>query len=232
MAEENPGADLYHRELYIIDSGKNVAAMREVLSRMATIAGKRLRGDEIGFPKDEGYLPRGILDDAFVDQTAAERMVDMLLAKVTGRPYESELKTASFPPVPAPAPVINLSKARVAIVTDGGVVPKGNPDRIEGTAATRWGAYDIAGVSDLLGENYEVSHGGYDKRYVEEDPDRMVPVDALRSLQGEGLIGELYDHFISTSGLSNPLVNSRRLGREIAAKLKEEQVDAVILVSA
>jgi hypothetical protein len=36
---------------------------------------------------------------------------------------------------------------------------------------------------------------------------------------------------VSTSGLANPLANSRRLGREIAQKLKQEGVDAVILTS-
>ena len=39
-------------------------------------------------------------------------------------------------------------------------------------AATRWGAYDIAGVDDLAGKDYEISHGGYDPRFVREDPDR------------------------------------------------------------
>jgi betaine reductase len=98
--------------------------------------------------------------------------------------------------------------------------------------AMNWGAYDISGVDDLQGADYEVSHRGYDTRYVEQDPDRMVPVDAMRALEKEGVVGELYQRFISTSGLSNPLANSRRLGREIAQKLKEEGVDAVVLVSA
>jgi glycine reductase len=119
----------------------------------------------------------------------------------------------------------------VAIVTDGGLVPKGNPDAIAPYAATNWGAYDISGLDDLKGENYEVSHRGYDTRYVEQDPDRLVPVDALRDLEKAGVVGKLHDCFISTSGLANPLANSRRLGREIAQKLKQEGVDAVILTS-
>jgi betaine reductase len=232
MAEENPGTDIYRRSLYIVDSGTNVAGMRDVLTKMTAIAGKLMRGEAIGSPEADGYLPRGFLHDDFVQQTAAERLVSMLFAKTTGQPYESELKMAIFPAVAAPPPIIDLSKARIAIVTDGGVVPKGNPDRISASAATNWGAYNIAGVDDLKGEDYEVSHGGFDKRYVELDPDRMVPVDALRDLEKAGFIGSLHDQFISTSGLSNPIANSRRLGREIAEKLKEDEVDAVILVSA
>ncbi len=206
--------------------------MRDVMERIVAMSGKLLRGEEIGLPEEDGYLPRGLLHDAFVDETAAERLVSMLFAKVNDQPFKSEFEGALFPPVTAPPPVLDLSKARVAIVTDGGVVPKGNPDAIVGYAATNWGSYDIAGLDDLLGENYEVSHGGYDKRFVELDPDRMVPVDAMRLLEQAGVIGKLHDQFISTSGLANPIGNSRRLGREIAEKLKEDEVDAVILVSA
>ena len=128
--------------------------------------------------------------------------------------------------------MIDLANARVAIVTDGGVVPRGNPEGMVGYASTTWGAYDIAGIDDLKGDDYEVSHGGYDKRFVEQDPDRMVPVDVLRDLERQGVIGKLHDRFISTSGVANPIANSRRLGREIAERLKQEEVDAVILVSA
>jgi glycine reductase len=130
-----------------------------------------------------------------------------------------------------PAAVKDLSKARVALVTDGGLVPRGNPDRIEGTAATRWGAYNIAGHDDLRGEEYEVSHGGYDTRFVQEDPDRLVPLDAMRALEKSGVIGKVHDEFISTCGRSNPLSNTRRLGRELAEKVKLEGIDAVILTS-
>jgi betaine reductase len=231
MAEENPGVDLYRQELYIVDSGASVQAMREVLTRMGRLARKLMRNQDIGRPGDEGYFPRGLLRDAFVDHTAAERLVAMVVAKTTGQPFASEFTATTLPSVPAPAPVAALSRARVAIVTDGGLVPKGNPDNIAPYAATNWGAYDIADLDDLQGENYEVSHRGYDTRYVAQDPDRLVPVDVLRGLEKTGAIGKLHHQFISTSGLANPLANSRRLGREIAEKLKAEGVEAVILTS-
>ena len=231
MAVENPGVDLYRQELYIVDSGTSVSAMRDVLTRMSTIATKLLLKQEIARPHDEGYIPRGMLRDAFAEHTAAHRLVAMLVAKTTGKPFESEFTSSVFPAVPAPAPIVDLSKARIAIVTDGGLVPKGNPDNIAPYAATNWGAYDITNLDDLKGENYEVSHRGYDTRYVEQDPDRLVPVDVLREMEKAGLVGKLHEQFVSTSGLANPLANSRRLGREIAQKLKQEGVDAVILTS-
>ena len=157
--------------------------------------------------------------------------MEMLHAKVIGEPFESELPAPSFSTVAAPPPVADMSKARVAIVTDGGLVPKGNPDNISPWAATNWGAYDISGADNLQGEDYDVAHRGYDTRYVEDDPDRLVPVDVLRELEAEGVVGKVHERFISTSGLVNPLANSRRLGREIAKSLKESGVDAVILTS-
>lgn len=231
MAVENPGVDLYRQELYIVDSGASVSAMRDVLTKMGSIAVKLAHHHDIGRPSEAGYIPRGLLRDGFVERSAAERLVEMLIAKTRGEAFVSEFASPTFPAVPAPAPVADLSRARVAIVTDGGLVPKGNPDAIAPYAATNWGAYDIAGLDDLQGEHYEVSHRGYDTRYVEQDPDRLVPVDALRDLEKAGVVGKLHDCFVSTSGLANPLANSRRLGREIAQKLKAEGVDAVILTS-
>jgi glycine reductase len=231
MANENPGADLYREFLYIIDSGENAGRMRDVLTRMAQLAAKLINKEPIGAPREEGYLPRGLIRDSFVEQTAAQRLVDMLLAKVKDRPFESEMLPTRFAPVPVPPAVKDLSRATVMLVTDGGLVPKGNPDKIQGSAATRWGAYEIRGCDDLRGEDYEISHGGYDAQFVRQDPDRLVPLDVLRELEREGKIGKLHDAFLSTSGLANPLSNTRRMGKEMAERAKQLGIDAIILTS-
>ncbi len=57
MAVENPGVDLYRQELYIVDSGASVSAMREVLTTMGRIAVKLARNQDIGRPSDAGYIP-------------------------------------------------------------------------------------------------------------------------------------------------------------------------------
>jgi len=231
MSEENPGVDLYRDALYIVDSGVGIAKMRDVLLKMANLGRKLVGNETVGLPHEEGYLRRGLLRDQLVDKKAGTRLVDMLLAKVNGEPFESEMLPTAFEPIPMPAAVKDLSKAKVMLITDGGLVPKGNPDRIEGTAATRWGSYSIEGRSDLQREEYEVSHGGYDTRFVQEDPDRLVPLDVMREMEKSGIIGKLHNEFISTCGRSNPLSNTRRLGREMAEKIKQEGVDAVILTS-
>jgi betaine reductase len=231
MARENPGADLYRESLFIIDSGDSAAKMREVLTKMARLAEKLIYSEPIGFPKEEDYIPRGLIRDAFVEKTAAERLVDMVLAKAKGKAFESEMSPTTFRPVSMPPGVSDLRKAKLMLITDGGLVPKGNPDKIQGSAATRWGLYSIKNCDDLKGEDYEISHGGYDAQYVRQDPDRLVPLDVMRELEQEGVIGELCDEFISTSGLANPLSNTRRMGREMAEKAKRLGIDAIILTS-
>ena len=231
MAEENPGTDLHREKLYIIDSGTDAAQMRHVMSRMAALARKLVNKKPIGLPREEGYFARGFIRDQFVEKTAAERLVDMVLAKVKGEPIDSEMAPTAFAPVPMPPAVKDLGRASLLLVTDGGLVPKGNPDKIQGTAATRWGSYKIDDCVDLKGDDYEISHGGYDPQFVRQDPDRLVPVDVMRELERDGVIGKLHGEFLSTSGLANPLSNTRRMGREMADKAKQLGVDAVILTS-
>ena len=230
MATENPGADLYREFMYIVDSGDNGAKMRDVLARMAALAQKLLRRESIGSPRVEGYLARGLIRDQFVERSAGQRLVDMVLKKVKGEAFDSEMSPTQFASVPLP-PAIDLTKAKVMLITDGGLVPKGNPDKIQGSAATRWGSYSIKDCQDLNGADYEISHGGYDPQFVRQDPDRLVPLDVMRDLEREGVIGQLHEEFISTSGLSNPLSNTRRMGREMAAKAKELGINAIILTS-
>ena len=217
--------------LYIVDSSDNAAKMQDALTRLASLAKKLIDKKVVGLPKEEGYIPRGLIRDQFVEKTAAQRLVEMVLAKVKEEPFESEMMPTAFAPVPMPPGIKDLKKARLMLITDGGLVPKGNPDKIQGSAATRWGSYNIKDCADLSGDDYEISHGGYDPQFVRQDPDRLVPLDVMRDLEREGVVGELYDEFLSTSGLANPLSNTRRMGREMAEKAKRLGIDAIILTS-
>jgi betaine reductase len=103
-----------------------------------------------------------------------------------------------------------MTKATIAIVTSGGIVPKGNPDRIESSSASKYGSYSIEGVDDLTSDTFETAHGGHDPVYANEDADRVIPVDVLRQYEKEGKIGKLHDWFYSTTGNGTAVASARR----------------------
>lgn len=231
MYEENPGVDLFSRNVYIVKTGETVAGMAEAVSRMAGMALKLAANQDAGRPSEGGYFSRGLLVNVMAEKAGAERVVSMLLAKLAGEPFEPEVTLPKYDRI-EPAPRIkDIRSATIALVTDGGLVPKGNPDRIENRHATRFGAYSISLVDPLKRDDYEVVHGGYDEIFVNEDPNRLLPVDVMRDLEKEGVIGKLHDRFYSTSGLASVVKSSEKMGKGIAEQLKAGGVSGAILTS-
>lgn len=231
LYEENPGTDMYKKDVYIIKTGNSAAQMRKAIPAMAKLAVKLAKGQPIGSPDEEGYFAKGVRKNVFHEKRGSARAVDMLVAKLKGEPFKTEYPMPVFDRVkPRPA-VKDLSKAKIALVTSGGIVPKGNPDRIESSSASKYGRYDITGVTDLTAETYETAHGGYDPVYANQDADRVLPVDVLREMEKEGIIGSLHNVFYTTVGNGTSVANSKKFAHEIALELKEAGVDAIILTS-
>ena len=59
MFEENPGAELYRKDVLIVRTGTNAATMRESLGGMLKLARKVNAGKPLGKPAAEGYIPQG-----------------------------------------------------------------------------------------------------------------------------------------------------------------------------
>ena len=231
MYIENPGADMYKKELYIVSTKNNAAGIRDAAPKMATLALKLSKGEALGAPEEEGYIERGIRRNYFATERGSTRAVEMLVKKIKGEAFVTEFKMPDFDRVAPAAPVADITKAKVAIVTSGGIVPKGNPDRIEASNAQKYGEYNIEGLMDLTSETHETAHGGHDPVYANEDPDRVIPVDVLRDMEKEGKIGSLHNLFYSTTGNGTAVLSSKKYGQEIAAKLIADGVQAVIMTS-
>lgn len=231
MFPENPGVESYRQYLYIIETGNSAASMRTALPAMAKLAGKLASGEPIGSPAEEGYLSRGIRKNIFAEKRGSERAIDLLLHKLKGEEFETEYPIPHFDRVEPAQAILDLSTVTVALVTSGGIVPKGNPDRIEASSASRYGKYSIEGLTELTSAGFETAHGGYDPVYANEQPNRVVPVDALRALEKEGNIGRLFPYFYSTVGNGTSVANAKRYAAEIAQELVNEGVQAVILTS-
>src|SRR6185503_1899406 len=56
MDEDNVGAGLYRKGIYIVDSGSTIARMVPTLQGMAALGLKLAHNQSIGKPDDEGYL--------------------------------------------------------------------------------------------------------------------------------------------------------------------------------
>lgn len=231
MYRENPGTDLYRKDVYIIETGPSAKEMTYAISRMSDLVVKLATGQKIGKPDEEGYFARGIVINEVSDQTGAERVVSMMLNKLKGEPFLSEVPRPKYDRVKPVSGIKDIRSATIALVTDGGLVPRGNPDKIESLSATRFGAYEIKGVSALNGEAYQVNHIGYDSTFVVQDPNRLVPVDVMRDLEKEGVIGKLYETFYATTGVATSVGNATNMGQAIAGQLKAEGVSGVILTS-
>ena len=231
MYAENPGVEMFRDKTYIVPTKNNAAGMREAVKKMAPLAIKLARREKIGASCEEGYLPRGERINFFENERGSKRAVEMLMKKLTGQPFETEYPMPSFDRV-APSPALeNLSAAAVALVTSGGIVPRGNPDHIEASNASRFGEYSIAGLDTLSTEAWETAHGGYDPVYANEDPNRILPVDVLRKLEKEGVIGKLHNLFYSTVGNGTAVASARNYAKEIVRRLLDAGVNAVILTS-
>lgn len=231
MYIENPGADMFKQSVYVVSTKNSAAGMRDAVKVMAPLALKLAKGEAIGSSAEEGYLPNGIRKNFFEKEIGAKRAVTMLVKKLAGKPFTTEYPMPDFDRV-APNPAVkDITKATIALVTSGGIVPKGNPDHIESSSASKYGEYDIDGVMDLTAETYETAHGGYDPVYANEDSDRVLPVDVLREFEKEGKIGKLYKYFYTTTGNGTSVANSKAFASEFSKKLKEDGVDAVILTS-
>lgn len=231
MYEENPGADMYKKFVYTVATGNSAATMRKAVPVLAKLALKVVREEAIGTPAEEGYLARGVRKNIFEEKIGAERAVDMLVAKLKGNEFVTEYPMPTFDNVEPGKAIVDLSKAKIALVTSGGIVPKGNPDRIASSSAQNYGRYDISTVKDLCSETYETAHGGFDPVYCNADSDRVLPVDILREMADAGEIGELYKYFYSTTGNGTSVKNSLAFAREFTKELIADGVDAVILTS-
>lgn len=231
MYEENPGADMFKKDVYIVATKNSAAGMRKAVKAMAPLAIKLAKGEALGSPEEEGYFPRGIRKNYFAEKRGSERAVDMLVKKLKGEEFTTEFPMPDFDKVDPNPAVKDLANAKIALVTSGGIVPKGNPDHIESSSASKYGKYDIEGVNDLTEETYETAHGGYDPVYANEDSDRVLPVDVLRDLEAEGRIGNLHRYFYTTTGNGTAVASSKAFAAEFAKELVADGVDAVILTS-
>ena len=232
MHPDNAAIITHRRELLAVPTGLDPSGMRDIVGRMAALGLKVVRGEPLGSALEEGYIPRGVRTLVVKDRVGYERAVDMLLARVTGRPFVSEIQVQHYDRVAPAAPVPDLSRAIIGIVVSTGIVPRGNPDRLPGARALTAGRYSIDRLPKLDVGDWESAHGGFNTKILNtEGPDYALPLRTLRALEAEGVIGGIYPWFYSTVGNQTAVGPAREIGQRAAAEFRDAGVAAALQVS-
>jgi betaine reductase len=231
MHPENPGASSARRGIVIVPSGASTTSMPAALSALAPLVRRLARREALGPAEIEGYLPRGLRRVHDRGRPGYQRALDMLLDKLHGHPYRSEVPYAAPERVPPAPPIGDLARARIAMVTTGGLVRKGNPDKQVSANAVRYHRHTVAELESLSPKDWEAYHAGYFNHIVNSNPNYILPLSFLRDLERQQKIGRVHEHIYALPGVSTPVAVSAGHGRGIAADLKAGGVDGALLVA-
>jgi glycine reductase len=198
---------------------------------MAALGLKLARGEELSQASDEGYLPRGIRKPGIREKRGSVRAVEMLAARVNDRSFTTELLITEPEKVNPARFNGDLRNAKVGLATAGGLVPRGNPDRLVRGGSSTYFSYSISALDTMDGEAWECIHRGFFTDLSNRNPNYILPLDVLRRMENRGEIGSIHNEFLSTSGVGTTVANGRRIGAQMAGQLKEAGVDVCLMVA-
>jgi D-proline reductase (dithiol) PrdB len=143
-----------------------------------------------------------------------------------------------FTPLPKP-----VSDSRLALLTSSGHFvegddpePLGVKNMTQEEAAARIGEFlkiapQLSSIPlDTPRERLRVRHGGYDIRGSQADPNVSLPIERLRELVKEGVIGALAPQAYSFVGATAQTPLLKESGPQWVEMLRQQQVDAALLV--
>jgi D-proline reductase (dithiol) PrdB len=144
---------------------------------------------------------------------------------------EAEKAVEDFPWTPVAKP---LSEAKVALLTTAGVSMQGDPPfDMEGERRRpTWGDPSWRAIrANASGRDVDINHLHIDTAYAKSDLNVALPVDRLRELVEEGVVGSAAERHYSTMGFqgNDPMRVVRASAAEIAASLRDEGVDILAL---
>ena len=233
MDENNPGTQEIGRQVFVLQTGSSTASMADAVKRFAALLEFLIARDAVAAEafRAEHCLPIPRRFTVRTGQPDYVRAVDLMLAKLGGQPYSSEIPQLQTAPHAVPNLAGSLTDATVALVTEGGLVPWGNPDRLESSRGSHYFKYSLAGLDDLKIGEYAAMHTGYDTARVDQDPDRILPLDAMRVLEKRQRFKKLHNQYFVTTGTGAMPSKMAELGAGIAGELVTAGVNAVILTA-
>ena len=119
-----------------------------------------------------------------------------------------------------------LSERRLAIVTTAGLQVRSDAPFPFSSAEYRVIPGDVE-AKDLVMSHTSVN---FDRTGFQNDANVVFPIDRLRELEAEGVIGSLANYHYAFNGAYMDPADYKEKAREVAALLKGDNVDAVLLV--
>jgi betaine reductase len=228
MHPDNPGiADAVG--VPVIESAPTARGMRPTLDRLAAAIVKAAAGEEL--TAADGRVGPVARINRRAASSGAERAVALALARLAGDREATEIPLPAFDQVTPAAPIADPADALVALLTEGGFVPVGNPDRLESARASKWIRHSLVGYDSADAGTFESVHGGFSTQWANAQPNRILPLDVARDLEREGAIGGLHTEYFATTGNGTTVADARRFGVEWAAELHQAGIQAAVLTA-
>lgn len=119
-----------------------------------------------------------------------------------------------------------LKQRRIAVITTAGLHVRDDRPFAPGAAATDYRVIPgSSAAGDLVMSHLSVN---YDRTGYQQDANVVLPLDRLRELAAEGVIGSVADYHYSFMGAA-PIRQLEPRARQLAGLLRQDRVDAVLL---
>jgi glycine/betaine/sarcosine/D-proline reductase family selenoprotein B len=119
-----------------------------------------------------------------------------------------------------------LSKCRLGLIASGGIYSAGQ----KAFHYKDDESYRIIPTT-VNTKQLRATHFGYDLTHARRDINSVFPLDTLRCLVKEGVIGEMADHaFTFMGGIYSTRKVQENLAPALVERLRQEEVDAVLFV--
>jgi D-proline reductase (dithiol) PrdB len=140
----------------------------------------------------------------------------------------------SYDPIPWAAVAKPLAESKVALLSTSGLSMQGDAPfdmEFERKRPTRGDGSWRALRADATGDTIEANHLHIDTGYVRRDINVALPLDRLRELVAEGVVGAMAETHYSTMGYQgNDTSEQEQVSAPaIAAQMKSEEVDLALL---
>lgn len=182
-------------------------------------------GDEEGLAFFNGLFRAAALAKNDGDWSRVETLLDEWEAKLVSRARPGALRFETGPWAPLRNP---LAKARVALISTGGVYIRGLQQPFDTAGDVSFRVIPTSTPRDAFG----IAHSHYDTSSALQDVNVVFPYERLKEMETRGVIGNLADSAYGFMGyIVGDLVPKllTESAPEVARRLVAEGVDAVLI---